>query len=106
MIGKWQRLLWSGATAALLVTMVVACGSSTKSTNSAPPTTGATGSTSGAAQTTSGTPISVGFECSCSGVFASSTAIQGPVITAWADYENAHGGIDGHGVDMIKMDDA
>jgi branched-chain amino acid transport system substrate-binding protein len=92
---------------------LAACGSSSKptsasanaaSSNSVASTQPTTGSSSGSAA--SGAPIVVGFECSCSGVFASSTAIQGPVISAWAAYENANGGVDGHPLKLIKMDDA
>jgi branched-chain amino acid transport system substrate-binding protein len=39
-------------------------------------------------------------------VFASSTAIEAPIVLAWAAWENAHGGIDGHSVKIIKMDDS
>jgi branched-chain amino acid transport system substrate-binding protein len=93
---------------------LAACGSSSKPT-SAPAKAASSDSVAGSSQPTtgstsgpaaSGTPIVVGFECSCSGVFASSTAIQGPVISAWAAYENANGGVDGHPLKLIKMDDA
>jgi branched-chain amino acid transport system substrate-binding protein len=110
-MGK-RRLHHFALAAAVVATSggLAACGSSVKHT-SAPATAASTNSTAGRQQPASGssptgTPIVVGFVCSCSGVFASSTAIQGPVISAWAAYENDNGGVDGHPVKLIKMDDA
>jgi len=51
-------------------------------------------------------PVTIGFECSCTGAEASSIAIQAHVLSGWAAYENARGGIDGHRVKLITMDDA
>lgn len=48
----------------------------------------------------------VGFICDCSGAYASSIAVSAGVIQAWGDYENAHGGIDGHKVQVIVKDSA
>lgn len=50
-------------------------------------------------------PLRIGFECSCTGAEASSIAIQAHVLSGWAAYENAHGGIAGHSVDLITMND-
>jgi branched-chain amino acid transport system substrate-binding protein len=58
-----------------------------------------------AASTVSGAPIVVGTICSCSGPQASLLANEGKVAQAWADSVNASGGINGHPVKMIVMDD-
>jgi len=57
-----------------------------------------------AGATSSGT-INIGFVCSCSGQLASSTAVAKPGYEAWQEYTNAHGGINGHKVNVIYMDD-
>jgi branched-chain amino acid transport system substrate-binding protein len=51
-------------------------------------------------------PIKIGEVCSCSGPFASSFVVGPPAYRAWADDVNAHGGLDGHKVDVIEVDDA
>ncbi len=55
-----------------------------------------------------GTPIKVGFICTCSGLgaFGGYTALAEDVYLAWADAVNASGGIDGHPVQVITEDDA
>jgi branched-chain amino acid transport system substrate-binding protein len=63
----------------------------------------------GAVATTAGAstsqPIVLGDICSCTGPEASSIAQTSPTIQAWASWENAHGGIDGHKVEVIVKDD-
>ncbi len=51
-------------------------------------------------------PLVIGVVCSCTGPEASSTATGPPTFQAWADYVNAHGGVDGHRVKVISEDDA
>ena len=53
-----------------------------------------------------GTPINVGFICSCTGPLASSVQIGEPAFKAWVSYQNSHGGINGHKVDVTYKDDA
>jgi branched-chain amino acid transport system substrate-binding protein len=50
-------------------------------------------------------PIKVGVVCSCTGPLSSSIIVGPPAYNAWADYTNAHGGIDGHKVDVINVND-
>ena len=50
-------------------------------------------------------PIVLGDICSCTGPEASSVSQTSPTIQAWASWENAHGGIDGHKVEVIVKDD-
>ncbi len=49
--------------------------------------------------------INIGFICSCSGALASSTAVAKPGYQAWEQWTNAHGGINGHKVNVIYKDD-
>ena len=99
------RLFVPAMALCLAIAGLSACGSS-KAKTSAPTTAAATGGspTTGAAAT--GSPYVIGFECSCSGAFASSTAIQEPIIKSWVSYENANGGINGHQIQLIFKDDA
>lgn len=84
---------------------VAACSSSSKSSASkTSPSTGL-GSTSSSASPT-GSPIKLGMICTCSGVFASTTAGPSDVFHAWVNSTNASGGIDGHTIDLKFMDDA
>ncbi len=64
---------------------------------------GETASRAGAA--TGGSPIKIGFVCSCSGPFSSDLTDVEPVYRAWANSVNANGGINGHRVDVIYADD-
>jgi branched-chain amino acid transport system substrate-binding protein len=60
----------------------------------------------GVASAKSLAPISVGVVCSCTGPLSSSISVGPPAYQAWADYTNAHGGIDGHKVNVIEENDA
>ncbi len=112
----WQRRLVQASLPVVLGLALVACGSSSKSSSPTSPTTqaaasgssGTTPSTAATGGTASqlGSPYVIGFECSCSGAFASSTSGQATLINTWAKYENANGGVDGHAVQIILMDDA
>jgi branched-chain amino acid transport system substrate-binding protein len=68
---------------------------------------GVTASPSSSSQA-KGTPIKVGFICSCSGLgaFGGYDALAEDVYLAWADAVNASGGINGHRVQVITEDDA
>jgi branched-chain amino acid transport system substrate-binding protein len=50
-------------------------------------------------------PIVIGDVCSCTGPEASSIAQTTPTLQAWAKYVTAHGGIQGHPVQLIVKDD-
>ena len=50
-------------------------------------------------------PIVIGDVCSCTGPEASSVAQTSPSLEAWAKYVTAHGGIQGHPVQLIVKDD-
>jgi branched-chain amino acid transport system substrate-binding protein len=96
---------------AVAASVVAGCSSSGSSSS-----TGQTGTTStpasataagtgSAAATPTGSPIIVGNIGSYSGPEASSEAGAQNVIEAWAAYTNANGGIAGHPVKLIVMDD-
>lgn len=51
------------------------------------------------------TPIVLGFVCSCTGPTASSNIVAPPAYQAWVDATNAAGGINGHPVQLISVDD-
>jgi branched-chain amino acid transport system substrate-binding protein len=50
-------------------------------------------------------PIAIGIVCSCTGPQASSIESGPPAYEAWADYQNAHGGLNGHHITVISKDD-
>lgn len=54
----------------------------------------------------SGTPIVIGHICSCTGPLASTLVAEKPAFAAWVDSVNAHGGVAGHPLDVIYLDDA
>jgi branched-chain amino acid transport system substrate-binding protein len=97
-------------TAAVLVAFALtACGSS--SSHSAKASASSTGAastpaaTSASSSTAKGAPMVVGSICSCSGPQAAQFGDAQKVITAWANSVNAAGGINGHPVKMISLDD-
>jgi len=72
---------------------LVACG--TNSPSSAP--------TGGGSQKSS---VVIGVACSCTGALASSVEVGPPAYKAWADYQNARGGLNGHPITVLVKDDA
>jgi branched-chain amino acid transport system substrate-binding protein len=52
-----------------------------------------------------GAPIVIGDICSCTGPEASTISQTTPIIQAWASYVNAHGGVQGHKVQVVVKDD-
>jgi branched-chain amino acid transport system substrate-binding protein len=51
-------------------------------------------------------PIVLGDICSCTGPEASTISQTSPALQAWASYVNAHGGVQGHQVQVVVKDDA
>lgn len=88
----------------MLVTLS-ACSSSKPSASKTSATTATSGSTPSSA-TPTGSAITVGVICSCSGPLGPSIAGSGDTAHAWARSVNASGGIDGHPIDLIFLDDA
>lgn len=84
------------AVAPLLALAAAACGSSTSAGSSA----------TSAGSSASGAPIVVGAMGSFTGAGSGSTATAKDVMTAWVDYTNAHGGVNGHPIKVDMIDDA
>jgi branched-chain amino acid transport system substrate-binding protein len=51
-------------------------------------------------------PITIGIACSCTGPLGPGIIVSPPGFQAWAKYENAHGGLNGHQISVVLMDDA
>jgi branched-chain amino acid transport system substrate-binding protein len=104
-----------GALAAAIVVAACSSSSSTGSTSNTASSTATAGSatTSSASSTAtgsssaaaSGSPINVGIICDCTGAFAGVLAVGAKVYQAWANTVNAAGGINGHPVKTILVDD-
>ena len=58
-----------------------------------------------AAAASNAVPINIGVVCSCISALASSNGIAVPAFQAWASSVNAHGGINGHPVNVIVKND-
>ena len=63
-------------------------------------------STPSGGSSATGSPIDVGIMCSCTGGLSSSYVGGPETYQAWASYVNAHGGLNGHKVNVIVKDDA
>jgi branched-chain amino acid transport system substrate-binding protein len=100
-------------TLAVACTALAACssngsGSATNSsTATSTPATSASGAaaTSPAASTATGSTYVIGNISSITGPYAASIGGTPQVIDAWTKYTNAHGGINGHPVKVIVLDD-
>jgi branched-chain amino acid transport system substrate-binding protein len=107
--GFRSRSLLVGLTSLLL--LAGACSSSHKSTTTGTTASAATtapaGSTGsvGSAAPATGSVWNIGTVGSYTGPEASSLGKVGEVVDAWAKWENAHGGINGHQIHLINMDD-
>jgi branched-chain amino acid transport system substrate-binding protein len=100
------RITRFGAVACAVVTVagLSACGSSSNSNSDGPALAGGA-STSAPVSTAKGAPIVVGTICSCSGPQSAVLAAAGQINQSWANSVNAAGGLNGHPVKMIVMDD-
>lgn len=95
------RSVWGLAGVGLLVVVgVVGCSSSKPSAGSDQAVSSTVSGTS-----LSGSPIVIGNIGDYSGAEASGDDPQRVGIEAWASWTNAHGGIDGHPVKLVVMDD-
>lgn len=57
------------------------------------------------ADAATGAPIVIGYVCSCTGPTASANVVGPPAYQAWVDSTNAAGGLNGHRVKLIIVDD-
>ena len=95
-----RTALLAGVLAAALGVAACSSGSSSSSSGSSGATTSGT-----SAAAPKGALIKIGVIGSLSGAQASSSDQGATVAPAWADWINANGGIDGHPVQVIVMDD-
>jgi branched-chain amino acid transport system substrate-binding protein len=99
-----RRIVVAALAAMLGIGALTACGSTSSSTSGSAASATATGSPS-AAKTPPGSPIVIGSICSCSGPQASSVGQVSKTLEGWAAWKNANGGIGGHPVKMVVLDD-
>jgi branched-chain amino acid transport system substrate-binding protein len=78
---------------------LAACSSSSSSSNTS------SAASAAAAAAPKGMPVKIGLVASLTGPQASSSDQGATVAPAWADWINANGGIDGHPVKVIVLDD-
>jgi branched-chain amino acid transport system substrate-binding protein len=108
---KKHRRLAAPLGAAAVVLVVGACSSSPSSSSTGGSTSTATASSSTPATSSSattaatGTPYVVGNIGTYSGPYASSGQGAHDAMIAWEKYTNAHGGINGHPIQLIQYDD-
>jgi branched-chain amino acid transport system substrate-binding protein len=101
-----RRVGYTGAalTALALAALTVAGCSSSSSNSSTTPASSAPG-TAAASGTATGTPFVVGAMGTFGGVASGSTGDTKTVFEDWVDATNAAGGINGHPVKAILLDD-
>jgi branched-chain amino acid transport system substrate-binding protein len=99
---------WAGYGGVVTVAVLIAAGCSSSSKSSSG-TTNPAGSAAGSATTTgqaaTGTPIVVGNVGALTSAIGQSQPDDKATPSAWVSYTNAHGGIAGHPVKLIQMDD-
>lgn len=99
------------AVLATLMLLLAGCGSSDDDSSSASSgTTAATTASADAepaanAEVPAGAPIVIGSVCSCTGPVSSSSGGVAATLKAWVEWTNANGGINGHPVKLVQMDD-
>jgi branched-chain amino acid transport system substrate-binding protein len=91
--------------AALVAATAVGCGGS-KGEKSSATAAAKPAATAAPRANVSGDPIVVGSICSCSGLFAAFLGRTPDVLKAWEQHTNGTGGINGHPVKVITVDDA
>ncbi|HVV31379.1 MAG TPA: ABC transporter substrate-binding protein, partial [Mycobacteriales bacterium] len=99
-MGVRRRILQAGTAAVVVAMAVTACGSS--GTNATSSDQGSTTSSSSATKA----PLKIGVPGTFSGFAGVTSKADADAVQAWAKYTNAHGGINGHPVEVIVKDDA
>jgi branched-chain amino acid transport system substrate-binding protein len=93
---------WKTVTAGAAIATALATAACSSSSTPASTTNGTTGASSGGL---SGTPYVIGNIGNYSGPYAPDSVGARDALQAWEKYTNAHGGINGHPVKVIIMDD-
>lgn len=105
-----MRKVFALLLAGVVMSGLAACGSSKSGggTTAASDDSGGGGSVSTTAATgsaPSGAPIKIGTICTCSGPVGAGLAGVRPMMQAWVKWTNAHGGLNGHPVQLTILDD-
>ncbi len=105
-VGKLGRKSAAVVVVAAAMTLA-ACSSSTKSATPQATATGSSSASGGAstAAAATGTPYVVGSIISETGAASAQYAVSAGELTAWAKWTNAHGGVNGHPVQLVIKDD-
>jgi branched-chain amino acid transport system substrate-binding protein len=93
------------AAAALALTIAGCASSGSSSSTSAGKSAAASGGTPVAGGTPSGAPLKIGYLCLCAGAGAASAPESMGAFTAWVKWTNAHGGVNGHPIQLITAID-
>jgi hypothetical protein len=96
----------SAATSAAATSAAATSAASGAATTGAATTAAGGSSSSAGGRAATGTPVKIGFICSCTGALSSSVAIARPAYESWVKAQNAKGGLNGHPIDLIVKDDA
>jgi branched-chain amino acid transport system substrate-binding protein len=99
-----RRLVQAAAMTAVAATLVTACGGGGNKNSSSSSSSSSSGGASSPEPT--GSVIKIGIIQSLTGSQASSSNQGDTVGPAWADWVNANGGLNGHKVQVISVDDA
>lgn len=102
--GTLRKVSLSGI-ALLTVVAASACSSSSKKSAGTSSTTTAASQSSGSGSAPSGSPYVIGDIGTYSGPYAASSQGGKDALDAWTKYTNAHGGINGHPIQLIVKDD-
>src|SRR3954464_13442860 len=102
-ISRKHRLAVLGAVTAVSLALA-GCGSDNKAEPAATPQTTPATTPGGTAAT--GAPIKIGTLGSYTGAQASSLGAMDDTMQAWVKWTNAHGGVNGHPVELTLYDDA
>src|SRR4029077_19768544 len=89
--------------AALCLALAAACSSSSSQSSTGANTGSSTGTNTGSSAA-SGSPINVGAVQTASGAYGDPLWLT--IANVWAQWTNAHGGINGHPVQLTGVDDA
>jgi branched-chain amino acid transport system substrate-binding protein len=96
--GRWRE--YAAVVVAVLGLAIAGC-SSSSSSSGAQASGSAPASSAPASSTLTGAPLKIGYLCLCSNVGASSEPVGLGAFTAWVKWTNAHGGVNGHPVQLI-----
>jgi branched-chain amino acid transport system substrate-binding protein len=81
--------------------VITGCSSSKKNSVSSSSTAGGSSAAASGTSSPTGAPFKLGFICECTANVLGATVDASAVIKAWESYTNAHGGVNGHPVDVI-----